>query len=275
LDSLINQSYSHLEIIAINDGSTDSSLSILNSYANADKRIHVLSNKENLKISHTLNLGISKAKGKFIARMDADDIALPNRIKKQVQYHLSHPDTVIVGGQCQTIDTNSSITGHKRFPITHEAIKDGLFTGNPIQHPSAMINRLLLPKNFNWYDPTLPPAEDLDLFFRLGKYGKYANLKSCVLKYRQYLGSETFKNPLLTFSLTQKVRQIAVKKYSYKPSLKARIINFMQIILVSILPESLIYPVYLTLRGSSSPAKIVGSIFHQVKHSFKLSFFPE
>jgi len=253
LESLINQTYTNLEIIAINDGSTDNSLSILKHFAKTDKRIKVISNPKNLKISRSLNRGISKAKGKYIARMDADDIALPKRIEKQILFLISHPEVVIVGGQCRTIDTSGKVIGRKLFPTTHDAIKNGLFTGNPIQHPSVIINRSLLPENFSWYNPVLPPAEDLDLFFRLGKFGKYANLSTFVLHYRQHMGSETFKNPLHTFSLTQKVRQLAVNRYGYKPSLKSKIINLLQIVTLALLPESLIYPAYLLVRGIRSP----------------------
>lgn len=257
LDSLLSQVYANLEFIAVNDASTDSSLSILNAYSKLDKRLKVYSNPKNLKISRTLNFAISKAKGKYIARMDADDIALPGRIEKQVAFLQAHPSVVIVGGQCKTIDINSKNIGRKLFPIKHEAIKEGLFTGNPIQHPSAIINRSLLPENFSWYNPTLPPAEDLDLFFRLGKYGQYANLPVFVLKYRQHLGSETFKNPVYTFSLTQRVRRLAVKKYGYRPSLKARMVNQLQIATINLLPETLIYPVYLLVRGIKSPLQLV------------------
>jgi len=257
LDSLLAQTYPHFEIIAIDDGSSDTSLSILKKYAKKDKRIRVFSNTRNIKISRTLNFGISKAKGKYIARMDADDIALPHRFQKQVRFLLSHPEVVIVGGQCKTIDINSQIIGRKLFPITHETINDSLFTGNPIQHPAALINCALLPKNFSWYNPNLPPAEDLDLFFRLGKYGQYANLPTYVLKYRQHYGSETFKNPLNTFSQTQKVRNLAVKKYGYRPTSKAKLINQIQIAAIKLLPKSLIYPTYLLIRGIRSPLQII------------------
>lgn len=86
IDSIINQSYTNLEIICIDDCSTDNTLNLLNIIAEKDSRLVILHNSENLKISKTLNRGIEYAHGAYIARMDADDISLPTRIEKQVDF---------------------------------------------------------------------------------------------------------------------------------------------------------------------------------------------
>jgi hypothetical protein len=125
-----------------------------------------------------------------------------------------------------------------------------MYTQNPIQHPSIMIRKSLLPKNFSWYNPKLIPAEDLDLYFRLGEYGLYANLKSFILIYRQHGKSETFKNPKHTFKITQKVRRLAIQKYHYTPSIKAKTISLIQQITLRILPNELIFPLYTLVRGT-------------------------
>lgn len=250
LESLRYQTYPHFEVIAIDDASTDDSYKILKSYAKIDSRFKVIRNKVNLKIAKTLNLGITKAKGEFIARMDADDISLPNRFQKQVKFLTSHPGVVVVGGQCLTIDTNSHITGKKLFPTNHIAIHELMYTANPLQHPSIMIRRSLLPKAFSWYNSHLTPAEDLDLYFRLGKFGLFANLKSVVLMYRQHGDSETFRNPKYTFRITKEVRQLAVSKHGYKPKLKSKIIATLQSLVLSVIPESLVFPLYTFIRGT-------------------------
>lgn len=248
LESLRYQTYTHFEVIAIDDASTDDSYSILHQYAKIDPRFKIYRNKTNLKIAKTLNFGLEKAKGEFIARMDADDFSLPNRLFKQVKYLQTHPGVVIVGGQCLTIDKDDHVTGEKVFPTTHIAIHDLMYTANPLQHPSVMIRRSLLPENFSWYNPHLTPAEDLDLFFRLGKYGLYANLQSFILMYRQHTDSETFKNPKYTFKVTQKVRRLAIKNYGYRPSLKSRLISLIQKMVISFVPSSLIFPLYTLVR---------------------------
>jgi glycosyltransferase involved in cell wall biosynthesis len=248
LESLRYQTYPHFEVIAIDDASTDSSYKILKDYAKIDSRIKVMRNKTNLKVADTLNLGLTKAKGDYIALMDADDISLPTRFQKQIKYLQNHPGVVVVGGQCLTIDKASHLTGKKLFPSSHFDIHELMFTRNPLQHPSIMINRNLLPKDFDWYNPHLNSAEDLDLYFRLGKFGLFANLKSTILMYRQHDDSVTFKNPKHTFKITQKVRRLAVSKYGYKPSLKSKLISLIQTIVMEIIPASLVFPLYTLIR---------------------------
>lgn len=248
LESLRYQTYPHFEVIAIDDGSTDGSYKILKNYASLDSRFRIFKNKTNLKIAHTLNFGLTKAKGRFLARMDADDISLPARFHKQIKFLQKHPGVVVVGGQCLTMDKNSRLTGKKLFPITHIAIHELMYTANPLQHPSVMINRSLLPKTFIWYNPHLTPAEDLDLYFRLGKFGLYANLKTTILMYRQHQNSETFRNPKYTFKITQKVRRLAASKYGYKPSLKSKLVSLAQSVVMDVLPTSLVFPLYTLIR---------------------------
>ena len=150
IESIFNQTLKNLEIIAIDDGSTDNSLAILKSLAKKDKRLRVYKNPKNLNIANTLNRAIKLAKGQYLARMDADDIASENRLKLQIEYLRSHPGTVIVGGQCQTIDIDGKSLGHKNFPLTDKKIKQSLFEYNPIQHPTIVINKKIIPENFKF-----------------------------------------------------------------------------------------------------------------------------
>lgn len=252
LISILNQTGVNLELIAIDDHSTDESWDILKVFVQTDKRLKISRNSRNHRIAYTLNRGIKQARGQFIARMDADDISLPGRLKKQLHFLKNHPDVVIVGGQCQTIDSHGDRLGTKKFPTSNRAIRDMLYTNNPLQHPAVMINRALLPKNFAWYNTNFPPAEDLDLFFRLGAYGRYANLPNLILKYRQYPLSQTYKNPKNTFYFTQKVRQYAIAHYGYIPTTKAKLVSNLQSLAVNLIPNRLIYPLYSLLRGTRS-----------------------
>ncbi len=261
INSIQTQTYKNLEIIIVDDGSTDETPKILSSLAKKDKRIKIITNKKNLNIASSLNRGIKLAKGNYIARMDADDIALTNRIEKQIKFLQTHPDVVILGGQCKTIDINNKTIGHKFFPVMDKDIKDALYFENPIQHPTVIFNTKLIPKNFTWYNTSLPPAEDYDLFFRLAKFGKFHNLKSIVLKYRQYLGSSTFKNPLNTFKVTLRVRKMATNKYGYIPSFKSNLIHRIQKLTVKLIPASLIYPLYTLVRGIRSPLDQISFLF--------------
>lgn len=249
IESVLAQTCRHFELIVVDDGSTDNSWNILQNLAKKDKRIHVFRNKKNSGIGYTRKRLANLAKGQFAAIMDADDIMFPNRLAIQAQYLLKHPNVVVVGGQCITIDEQGTISGSKKFPIHHEEIYNMMFTRMSIQQPASMINLALVPEEFPWYDNTVSPVEDLDNLFRLFQSGKFANVSEDVLYYRVYPTSSSLKNIKRTFWLTMKVRARAVFAYGYKPTLLAWIVMIPQMIAVLFLPSRLVFPVYSYLRG--------------------------
>ncbi|MBU1199964.1 glycosyltransferase family 2 protein [Patescibacteria group bacterium] len=249
INSILNQTYKNLEIIAVDDGSTDNSWGVLKQLQRQDKRLKIFKNNKNQGIGFTSNKAIKHAKSNWIARMDADDISLPTRLQKQIEFLLKHPKVVAVGGQCKIINTKGERVGKKIFPTKHKDIKSMMFNAMSIQQPTVMFNTNLLPKNFSWYNNSLSPVDDLDLFFRLFKYGQLANLGNFILKYRQYHQSSSLKNPKKTFALTKKVRNLAIKNYEYKPSVKSKLIAFFQELIIKTLPSPFIYPAYSALRG--------------------------
>ncbi len=252
IKSILNQSFRDFEIIAIDDGSSDDSFKILKNLAKKDKRIRVFQNDGNHNIAFTLNRAVKLARGKYLARMDGDDIAIHNRLKRQVRYLNQHPNTVVVGSNCHTIDQDNNLLGQKRFPLSNVDIRSVLFLINPMQHPTMMINKTLLPKNFAWYNENLPPAEDLDLLFRLATYGNVHNLRKPLLFYRLHLQSETFKNPRATYEVTKRVRLRALNIYGYQRPAYLRLVNKIQEVLISVLPAKAIYFIYNSLRSITS-----------------------
>lgn len=250
IDSIIKQTYENLEIIVVDDGSTDNTLNIVKSLQKTDGRIKVFQMKENSGPSLASNFGIKKAKGKFIARMDADDISYPDRIEKQVKFLKENPEVILVGGQCILINEKGSVIGKKSFPTRHQDIYNSLFSVNAIQHPSCMVNMRLLPKNKFVYHNHSILAHDLELVFELSQYGKLANLDNTVLFYRQYPSSLSLKNPKKTFKATIEIREKAVRQYGYKPRFTGKVINIIQKVLVGILPEKYIYSIFMFLRGA-------------------------
>ena len=146
IESILNQSYSNFELIIVNDASTDDSLMVINSYHKQfPKKIKVISLNNNLNKGgdSCANLAIEQAKGKYIAKMDADDIAHPDRIKLQVEYLEKHPKTFLVGSQAYVIDKNGDIIGDKTEPLSHKEIYNSYLTFHPIIHPTAMVRRNL------------------------------------------------------------------------------------------------------------------------------------
>lgn len=202
VDSILKQTYENFELIIIDDGSTDKTLSILKEYEKKDTRIRLVS-RENKGLIATLNEGAELALGEWIARMDADDIAMPNRLELQLNW-INQTESDIAG-------TWVSFFGAKDFRVwkgyqSDEAIKVDMLFKCPLVHPSIMIRANLLRRLK--YDPVAEKAEDYDLWVRAAMQGaKMSNVPEVLLKYRQHdlqvtvLASEAQK------SMTEKRRE--------------------------------------------------------------------
>jgi glycosyltransferase involved in cell wall biosynthesis len=250
LNSVLKQRFSSFEVVCVDDNSKDNSLKILRKYAREyPSKVRVFKNDRNMGVGYSANLAISKAKGVFVARLDSDDVMIESRLKRQAEYLLSNPEVVIVGGQVIISDKEGTVVGKKKFPLTDEKIYNLMFNVMPIQQGASMINRAHLPKDFKFYKGNSRVAEEVELFFRLHQYGKFANLRANVLRYRQYRGSTSLKNPKKTFYDSFRVRLKAVNKYRYKPTFKGWFTMFIQFCLVSILPKNWVYPMFALLRG--------------------------
>jgi glycosyltransferase involved in cell wall biosynthesis len=189
VESILAQTYRNFEFIIAVDWSTDRSLAILERYAAQDTRIR-LSSRPNANLVVRLNEMLDEAQGDFIARMDADDIALPERFEHQVSFLLANPDHVLVGSQVLVIDPDGDSLTVWCKKQTHEEIVELMFSptgGTVICHPAVMYRR----------EPVLAVgkyrvilAEDLDLFIRLAERGgRTANLPLILTKYRMHLKS--------------------------------------------------------------------------------------
>ena len=246
--SIQAQSYHNWELIIVNDGSTDRTSDLIKDLAKHDRRIHLIDLQKNVGASRASNLGLAKAKGKFIARIDADDISISDRLDKQIEFLLSHPDVIVVGGQCELIDRDGKSIGLKAFPTDHQKIYERLYQYNPIQHPSMMINTKLLGKQKITYHTEVLLAHDLEILFKLAQYGKMANLPDVVLKYRIHNDSLSLRHPKATFKHTLKVRQIAKDSYGYIPSRAGIVVHNVQKIVLTILPSIVVYPLFRMIR---------------------------
>lgn len=181
IQSILNQSFSNFEIIAIDDASTDRTFEILNKYKSLDSRIKIIQNKKNLGLAASLNVGIDLASAPFIARMDADDIAFPQRLQKQINFLQKNPD---IAGCGTSIEVFGASQGVQKKPKSCQDIEANLLWGNPIAHPTVMFRSSIL-KNIK-YDESFQRAQDYELWSRMifDYKLKLANLPEILLKYR-------------------------------------------------------------------------------------------
>lgn len=240
IDSILNQTYTNFEFIIVDDKSTDSSLKIIKSYS--DNRIKVLQNKINSGVAFSLNKALKIAKGKYIARMDADDISYPNRIEKQVKFLDQNPHTIAVGCQVKIIGDNNQITGTRHYPIDPKTCHDYLMLTSPIQHPTLMA-RAEVYKNIG-YTSEYKTAEDWDLYFKFLNYGQLSNINQYLYSYRQLFNSNGFKNIKKAFILITKIRLNAILNYKYKPAWLMLLSNLVQTIVVFTLPEKTVFNLF-------------------------------
>ena len=178
IDSILNQTFADFEFLIIDDASSDDTIEIIKSYK--DSRIKLIEKAENSGISNSLNLGLSIAKGKYIARMDGDDISLSERFAKQVAFLDANPDVVLCGSALKVIGTDKIIC----YPEHHDSIKLNLLKHNCIIHPSVMLRKCVLDEHCLIYDLKKEPAEDYDLWVRLCSISKLYNLQEVLIYYR-------------------------------------------------------------------------------------------
>ncbi len=181
IDSILNQTFSDFEFLIINDGSTDNTNNIILSYS--DPRIRYIKNERNLKLIATLNKGLDLAQGKYIARMDADDISLSDRLEKQIQYMEKNPNIGLLGSWVNNFDVDNEFI--VKFKSGHKYIRFELFFKNYIHHPTVMLRAEIF-RNEKIYYPDVLHAEDYALWIKLAEYTEFDILPEVLLKYRSH-----------------------------------------------------------------------------------------
>jgi GT2 family glycosyltransferase len=191
VESILGQTLADFELIAIDDGSTDQSAVILESYQQKDKRVILQRQSENQGIVAALNYGLVLARGKYIARMDADDISLPDRFEKQVAFLEIHPDVDVVGTAVHLIDKRGRKLGRLSFPLEDLAIHwKSLFSACFI-HPTVMLRRSVLVAHNIQYRTAREQPEDYDFFAQLLEFAHGANFAESLFMYRVHPASIT------------------------------------------------------------------------------------
>lgn len=190
IDSILNQTFTDFEFLIINDGSTDTSEEIILSYK--DPRIRYYKNEGNLKLIATLNRGFDFAQGKYIARMDADDISLPTRLQLLVGLMESKPEVGLAGTWFENFIDNQ-VTGTARYAPDHETICFTHLYQIHLSHGTCMFRTSVLKEHKLYFDPNYSHAEDYELWSRISAVTKLANIQQVLYRVRHHEGEVSRK----------------------------------------------------------------------------------
>lgn len=264
IDSMLSQTYQNFELIIVNDASTDNSLEIIKSYQKQySKKIKIINLLKNLNCGGDAcaNEGLKIAQGKYIARMDADDVALPTRLEKQVRFLEKHQNIFLVGASAYTINSHNEVTGEKNEPSSNKEIYNNYSIFHPLIHPTCTFRRFLKNGEPFKYQIAYKSNNDYLTFFKLICSGyKFANLQEKLLFYRVHSESNTFRNVKKIFFTTLKIRLLMITKHGYKPNLKALLSNFAQVVLVAFLPEKSIVNLYFFAKGIKKEKILISTL---------------
>ena len=217
LTSLRSQSLGGFELIIIDDGSDDGTPEIIRRVASVDNRIKLITNKRQSGMGRVFNQGIRAATGEYIARMDADDIAHPERLARQVEFLDTNRDVGVVGSQILLIDARGASLGTRRYPVGNDALRRAMARYSPFAHPATMYRRRLV-TDLGGYDSRWAPAEDLDLWIRMSRLGELANHSDALLSYRLHGGSVTSRQGVRMQLQSTRVRMNGVKHHGLRMS---------------------------------------------------------
>lgn len=195
LDSILAQTFDDFELIILNDGSTDNTQSIMEAYS--DPRIRLIK-KENSGVASTLNLGLEEARGKFIWRHDADDVSLPGKLERQVNFLESHPEFILCATQIAFMSERGNVAWSKRQPkdgwLGSEAYREVFFEDfspySPVTHGTTLFRRSILEKA-GGYREAFITSEDIDMWLRFLENGRLAVLNECLSLHRLSSSSAT------------------------------------------------------------------------------------
>ncbi len=229
IESILCQTLSDFEFIIIDDGSTDKTLDIIQSYMRHDGRI-VLISRENRGLIASLNEGLDSAKGKYIARMDADDISCKARFEKQYLFLEENPDVGVCGSWAEVFGENIK-TKVWKMPFADKELRPRLIFSVPFAHPSVMMRREIIDETGLRYHPKYKNAEDYKFWLDLSKYTQFSNIQEVLIKYRYHNQSISRladnKNSADRFEVISQIQREAICLIGLRPSKEELRLHFL------------------------------------------------
>lgn len=227
IDSVRAQTYSHWELIIIDDGSTDATPDIINTYH--DPRIRYIAHTQNAGINTRRKESLREAEGAYVAILDSDDLWNdPTKLAQQVTFLNTHPTCAVVGTFIHTIDAQGHSVGNTKYGTRDSDIRSRILIRNQFAHSSVLMRKTMLDAT-EGYRPTL--AEDLELFLQLGRVGTFANIPKCLTTYRIHTGGASAHKLRMAKAVH---RIIKTYKDHYPNYLKARIFSYIRLLLAQI-----------------------------------------
>jgi glycosyltransferase involved in cell wall biosynthesis len=247
INSLLADAPRDAEIIVLDDGSRDETARIIQTAAASDTRITFLRNECPMGVAIGRNQCAEAAQGEYLVQMDADDVVIPGRIAAQVRFLDDHPEVGVLGGAIELIDARGRTFGTRSYPVDDVQIRSIMYRVSPFANPAVAMRRELFAQ-IGGYEPRYLYAQDLDLWLRLAKITKFANLNQEVLQYRVHGRSTTAKFIRRIQVRSARLRLRAMIEHGYRPSIVDLVFIF-GTVLATVLPLPAILRVFEWIRG--------------------------
>ncbi len=250
IESILNQTLVDFEYIIIDDCSTDNTWELIQRYAESDSRIVAIKNEHNLGISGNRNKGVILAKSDYVAWQDADDISVPERLAWQYKYMEENSAVGIIGGFLHFFDDMgySSVRRYSEYDVD---LRRRIFRYSPVPQPAAMIRRRCFDE-VGLYDLRFPPAEDLDMSFRIGTRYRFANLQKVLVHYRENGQSATYTKLKVMEMRTIQIRRSYARTPYYRATYMDAVYNLAQTLMINLLPAKAKIRLFNLIRNSKN-----------------------
>lgn len=210
IQSILDQTYEDFELVIVNDGSTDDTVAVVNSFK--DPRIRLLHNPENKGLTYTRNVILTAARGEYVAILDSDDIASPNRLKLQYDFFRSHPEVLLCGGHGAIINQKGEHvdSDNLHVPTGIDRVKATLLFKNPFVNSTVMYKTDVF-KSLNGYQD-YAPAEDYELFTRIADQHAVGNIDEVLVRYRIHENNTSILNAEVAMEKVKQIKRNQLKK---------------------------------------------------------------
>lgn len=215
IESILNQTWMDFEFLIIDDGSQDETAAVLAHYVGRDVRFRIY-HQPNQGLVTALNRGLELALGRYVARMDADDVSRPERLARQVEFMEAHSEVGVCGTWLEMFGGPAKRIF--RFPPDDLTLRCVMLFNTPMAHPTVMMRREVFQSSHLLYDPTFQEAEDYDLWFRTAEHTFLANIPEVLVSYRSHAGQKNQRSLQAVADYGDRVRLAQLRQLGLMPS---------------------------------------------------------